>query len=131
MLEEGQYFICGGLDFIFKAYELERNTTVTLDYTIPRKAFLNIAPENLQAMQAGDAFAIELEIRSGKDNTQSCTTLFGFTNAGTPSTHKPTPVAASNPLTLRISKTKKGTATETIETFNLKPGEHFTYEPVF
>lgn len=79
-------------------------------------------------MQDGDAYAVELGIRSGKDNDQGCTSLFGF---ATSNSYQPVPVAANQPLTLRITKTKNGTTTETVETLRLEPGECLTYEPVF
>ncbi|GAA4430473.1 hypothetical protein GCM10023188_17170 [Pontibacter saemangeumensis] len=129
VLEENQYFICGGLDFIFKSFELKRSTTTTLDYNLPQKALLDIAPKNLQAMQAGDAFAINLEFTSGIDNAESCSSLFGF--AGSNNAQQPVPVPANQPLTLRITRTRNGTTTETTEILHLKPGERFSYAPAF
>ena len=129
VLEVGQYFTCHGKTIIYDEYDLKRDTTVTLDYTLPKAAYLDLTPKNIAAMQPSDSFRAEVDINAGRSNAERCNTGVVWHQGNSGATTLIVP--ANRPLTLRITKIKDGTATETLESFNLEPGKRLTYQPVF
>ncbi|WP_161890663.1 hypothetical protein [Pontibacter russatus] len=129
VLEEGRYITCRGETTIYEEFGLRRDTTITLDYTLPKAAYLDLTPKNTEAMQPGDSFRAEVDISAGRSNTERCNTGViwhqGYSSATTLN------IPANRPLTLRITSIKNGTATETVKTIQLKPGERLPYEPAF
>lgn len=129
VLEKDQYFICGEAANIYREHDLKRDTTITLDYTMPKSAFLELTPQNLNEMQAGDSFRAGVKIMTGRGNSESCDTGVIWSSASSGGAVFEIP--ASYPIPLHITKIKNGTTTETVQTFNLKPGERLTFQPAF
>ncbi len=129
VLDKTKYFICRGDKIIFYNDELTRDTTLTLNYTLPQVAYLDIKPQNRQAMKSGDYLDIHLSVKSGENNNHVCNTGYSFNAAG--GVHEPVAVAALQPITVTVKKIKDGLTTETKETITLTPGERLVYQPTF
>ncbi|MCJ8167327.1 hypothetical protein MKJ04_20975 [Pontibacter sp. E15-1] len=128
-LDETKYFICFDEKAIFSSYDMQRDTTFTLDYTLPQTGFVDIQLQNRQAMQSGDKIIINVSVKSGENNNYTCSTAYSFSA----SYAYPSPLitAALQPVLLTINKMKNGVYTETQDTITVAPGERLPYQLTF
>jgi hypothetical protein len=116
------YLNCSGGNVLLRTYDLKRDTTITFDYLLPQKAFVEIQANNLQAKQQDDFMWTEFL------SDAPCTTVVSWY---TSDTKRVTAVAANQLVVIRTTKRKAGVETVTEETVTLAPGKTFNYEITF
>ncbi|WP_162427238.1 transthyretin-like family protein [Pontibacter pudoricolor] len=116
------YLTCSGGNVLLRTYDLKRDTTITLDYLLPQKAFVEIQANNLQAKQQDDFVWTEMLTDA------PCTTVVSWY---TSDTKRIVPVAANQPVVIRTTKRKSGVETITEEVITLAPSKTFNYEFTF
>ena len=115
------YLYCLGQNHLLEYAALERNTTITTDYNLPRKAQLQLQVRNPDAMATGDYIQTSFEFDAGEASAaDNCVPGTYQTPANPQAT---TAVAANQDVILRIYKRKAGTTTTSEEVIRLAPGQ--------
>jgi hypothetical protein len=116
-----KYLTCSGNNILLETYDLKRDTTITFDYLLPQKAFVEIQANNLQAKQQDDYLWSEFLF-------DPCSLVVSLYNSDTKHV---VAVAANQPVIIRTTKRKSGVETVTEEVITLAPGKTFNYEITF
>ncbi|MER2997906.1 hypothetical protein [Pontibacter populi] len=116
------YLTCSGGNTLLHTYDLKRDTTIIFDYVLPRKAFIEIQANNLQARQQDDFLQTVILYDS------PCLPAISWFTRDTKYT---VPVAANQPLIIRTTKRKSGVETITEKVITLAPGQTSNYQLTF
>lgn len=116
------YLFCLGGNTLLVESDLKRDTTITLNYVLPQKAFVEIQANNLQAKQQDDFLWTEFLFDA------ACSSAISWFTTDTKYT---IPVAANQPVIIRTTKRKNGVESVTEETITLAPGQTSTYQVTF
>lgn len=124
-----KYLNCLGANALQVYYNLKRDTTITLNYNLPQKAYVQLQVLNTQAMQEGDYINTELVYDAGEAGGDSDCISGVIWNRNF--NYLMTEVAANQQVVLRTNKRKAGTVTVTEAVVSLKPGQTFNYQVTF
>ncbi|NDK55263.1 hypothetical protein [Pontibacter fetidus] len=128
-LDTSKYLTCSGSQRLLAYYRLKRDTTLAVNYNIPRKAFVQVQALNTAAMQTGDNLTTDFIVDAGAaDDPSTCVPgIFWHRNV----TAQTFAIAANQQVTIRTYKRKSGVETVTSETVTLTPGQTINYQVTF
>ncbi len=128
-LDTKDYLICSGTNELFYSNDLVRDTTIEVNYNLPKKATINLQATNLETMQPTDNLYTGINSDAG-DATKENDCVGGIIWSKYQSYYS-LDVAANQDLTIRVVKNKAGIETVTEEIVRLKPGEKLHYQITF
>ena len=102
-------------------FEISRNTTLTINHNVPKKAFLNLSLLNLNDIQQGDSFSTEFLYERPLGFSQSIDGQVRGWNNESPNNNL-IEVAGNHPIELKIYRRVNNILTTEIETFNFEAG---------
>ncbi|GEO07412.1 hypothetical protein AAE02nite_50760 [Adhaeribacter aerolatus] len=123
------YLSCSSSGHSFAFFELKKDTTITVNYFIPKRAFVEVRLTNQSQIKASDYFASSFDSKMGIDGKQSCGPVITW-SSGLPS-NPVLEVAAGQPVIITTHKTKNGVKTTTYDTLNLSDGQKAFYNAEF
>lgn len=107
-------------------FQIARDTTLNINYNIPKKAFLNLSLLNLSDIQSGNHLATDFSYESPSGFDQSVTgQVIGWSNES--EQNNLIEVAGNVPVELRIRRTINGVSTSEFETLFLEAGTTSDY----
>lgn len=123
-LDTSKYVYCRFDMFYSRFYDLKRDTTLTADYEIPEKAFIELKLNNPDALQPGDTFDASYAYTFGEYGQGLCNKSIRWIHRNnTFKYNNQLEAAADQALILKLSKLKNGVETKEQIPLQLKPGE--------
>ncbi|MBC5772558.1 hypothetical protein H8S95_00650 [Pontibacter sp. KCTC 32443] len=128
-INETKFLSEPGSTTILTAYELGRDTTISLNYNLPQKAIIKVQAQNTAVMQTGDYMytCFIFDIGESAEDQNCMQTLYW--SKTTPEDQSE--VAANQQVIIRTEKRKAGTETVTEDTVTVPPGQVYTYQVTF
>ncbi len=118
------YYESPGLAY-FNSNKMKRDTTLHVNYTIPKKAFIEMQTTNAKEIKPNDYFACTYTFLGGVDGKQEMNIVGPLSFPNT------IEVAAEQPVILKFSTTKDGILSDRNDTLTLKPLEIYKYTVTF
>jgi hypothetical protein len=124
-----EYLSCSNIGHSFAFFDLKKDTTIVVNYFIPKRAFVELRLTNQSQIKASDYFASSFTSKMGIDGKQGCAPVITW-SSGLPS-NPVLEVAAEQPVIVTTHKTKDGVKTTTYDTLNLSEGQKAVYNAEF
>ncbi len=135
-LEEGGYrmsyeelnsnvFLATNLNGI-SLFEISRDTTLTINHNVPKKAYLNLSLLNLNDIQQGDSFSTDFSYERPLGFSQSIDGQVRGWNSESPNNNL-IEVAGNHPIELKVYRRVNNITTTEIETLNFDAGTTTNY----
>jgi hypothetical protein len=115
-------------DKLFSFYNLKRDTTIEMNYWLPKKAFIEMKLANPEDIKSGDTFYSVMGSKLGVDGAQYYSNYVNWTN---PPTSSVLEVAAEQPIFVEHWKLKNNVRITERDTLQLKAGEKVIYTTRF
>ncbi|GAB3204419.1 hypothetical protein ABID22_003329 [Pontibacter aydingkolensis] len=129
-INTSQFLTCYGDTYLQHYFNLSRDTTITLDYTLPQKAFIEVEANNLQAIGSNDIFLSQAFFKSGEKGDDSCSQGISWSNQSNTQTST-IPVAANQTVVLRTTRRDNQVESVSEQTFRLLPGQRTSVQIAF
>jgi len=124
-----EYLSCSSNGHSFAFLELKKDTTIEVNYFIPKRAFVEVRLTNQSQIKTSDYFASSFDSKMGIEGKQSCGQVITW-SSGFPS-NPVIEVAAEQPIIVTTHKTKNGVKTTTYDTLNFSAGQKAIYNAEF
>lgn len=129
-INTNQYLTCYLDNNLQYFYKLTRDTTITLDYTLPQKAFIEIEASNLQNLGPGDSFITQAFFKAGEKGDDSCSQAISW-NSLASNQATTIAVAANQQVVLRTTKRVNQADIISEQTVTLQPGQQIKVQIAF
>ena len=116
--DTSRYFLCASATPDFDFSHLQRDTTIEVDYFVPRKAFVELRLSNREQVKDSDYFATTVWSMVGE---KSCGYVATW-KSGYPAI-RVAEVGAEQPVVVDTRKTKDGVQSVTVDTLYLSVGQ--------
>lgn len=120
---------CSSSGHGFAFFDLGKDTTIEVNYFIPKRAFVEVRLTNQSQIKASDYFASSFDSKMGINGEQSCGPVVTW-SSGLP-INPVLEVAAGQPVIVTTHKIKNGIKTTSYDTLNLSNGQKIIYNAEF
>ena len=128
-INPADYLTCLGAQTLQEYYDLQRDTTINLNYNLPKKAYVQLQVLNTQTIQDGDQISTAVIYDAGEAGVPSdCLSQIIWNKNFNAYLLE---VAANQQIVIRTFKRKAGAETVTEQTITLKPGQTINYQVTF